>query len=90
MPIADVDESGLEGKFKSGLMGFVDTLPLFKDILPGKESYTVSNLHKELTQKDFAAHDAEEDVAALFWFFFAESCLILELLASLWQSNQQP
>ena len=63
--VSAVAECGLGEKLQSACHGFVDTLPLTKNVLKNKSSYTVSSLHKELTGNDFVAHDAQADVKAL-------------------------
>lgn len=54
---------------KSGLMtaveGFVDTLPLFKELLPNRTTYNLESLVSETVNFPFDAHSAFEDAKAL-------------------------
>ena len=45
--------------------GFADTLPAFKEAFPGRKSYRQQLLVSDLVQRDYMAHNAEEDVAVL-------------------------
>ena len=47
------------------IVGFVDTLPLFRSEYPDEESYSQSNLFKRFINESYLAHDALEDVRAL-------------------------
>lgn len=53
----------------SGLMtaveGFVDTLPLFKELLPNRTTYKLQSLVSETVNFPFEAHSALEDAKAL-------------------------
>lgn len=51
--------------FVKNVLGFLDTLKLFRSTHPGQKSYSQQSLVKNLTGKDYAAHDALEDVTAL-------------------------
>ena len=46
------------------IIGFVDTLPLFKDLLPGKKSYSQSSLVHD-AGFSYKAHNALDDSVAL-------------------------
>ena len=46
-------------------VGFVDTLILFKEILPQREKYSQESLVSDLLGISYSAHDSLEDVRAL-------------------------
>jgi DNA polymerase III epsilon subunit-like protein len=54
-------ECGLE----STLGGFVDSLHVFREVLPGRPSYKLEALVKDTMEVTFNAHSALEDVRAL-------------------------
>ncbi|KAA0724784.1 hypothetical protein E1301_Tti021909 [Triplophysa tibetana] len=62
-----LDEFSLRSDFQRGVSGFVDTLPLARQLLKdrGLKSFTQENLVKNLLGVSYAAHDALEDVRAL-------------------------
>ena len=45
--------------------GFVDSLDVLKENLPGRTSYTQENIYKDVVGKSYAAHEALADVKAL-------------------------
>lgn len=53
----------------SGVHGFVDTLPLFKEIVPNQVSYSESNLHEQVFGEQYTANDFLEDVVSLHRLF---------------------
>ncbi|KAK3096555.1 hypothetical protein FSP39_001279 [Pinctada imbricata] len=55
--ISDVDSNFI--------VGFVDTLSLLREKLPGRSSYKQEELAKDLLQQQYSAHDAPSDAAAL-------------------------
>lgn len=50
---------------QSIVVGFVDTLPLFKSLLPGKRCYKQDYLVKDCMNVSYDAHNGLEDVKAL-------------------------
>lgn len=62
-----LDEFGLRAEFESLVSGYVDTLPLSREVLKdyGLESFRQENLVRELLGTSYKAHDALEDVRAL-------------------------
>lgn len=62
-----LDEFGLRAEFESLVSGYVDTLPLSREVLKdyGLESFRQENLVRELLGVSYKAHDALEDVRAL-------------------------
>lgn len=46
------------------IIGFVDSLPLFKDLLPGKKSYSQSSLVHD-AGLSYKAHNVLDDAVAL-------------------------
>ncbi|OWF48116.1 hypothetical protein KP79_PYT01251 [Mizuhopecten yessoensis] len=55
----------LQSGLKDVISGFVDTLPLFKDVLPGQVTYKLESLLHSVLQTQYNAHCALEDVLAL-------------------------
>ncbi|KAK3108332.1 hypothetical protein FSP39_005757 [Pinctada imbricata] len=55
--ISDVDSNFI--------VGFVDTLSLLREKIPGRSSYKQEELAKDLLQQQYSAHDAPSDAAAL-------------------------
>lgn len=55
----------LMSSFQSCVVGFVDTLVLFKTILPQREKYSLESLVADLLGTCYRAHDFLEDVRAL-------------------------
>lgn len=62
-----LDELGLRAEFESSVSGYVDTLPLCRELLRERrlQSFRQDNLVRELLGLDYRAHDALEDVRAL-------------------------
>lgn len=60
-----LDNCNLLSRFESNILGFVDTLKLFKNVYPGLHSYSQSKLCLTLLDFTYGAHNAEEDVTAL-------------------------
>ncbi|XP_030630780.1 three prime repair exonuclease 4 [Chanos chanos] len=62
-----LDEFHLRDEFQSVVGGFVDTLPLARQLLKdnGLKSFSQENLVKEALGTSYAAHNALEDVKAL-------------------------
>ena len=52
-------------KFMACVMGLLDSLTLFKKVLPGQGSYKQEDLVRNVLHTSYAAHDALEDVLAL-------------------------
>ncbi|XP_068696137.1 uncharacterized protein [Montipora foliosa] len=55
----------LLSSFQSCVVGFVDTLILFKTVLPHREKYSQPSLVSDLFGVSYSAHDSLEDVRAL-------------------------
>jgi DNA polymerase III alpha subunit (gram-positive type) len=49
----------------SHICGFADSLKLSKDIYPGRQSYKLGSIVRDVLKIDFDAHNAEADVEAL-------------------------
>lgn len=47
------------------VIGIVDTLPLYREVCPGLNSYKQEILVNEILHEQYAAHNAEEDVRSL-------------------------
>ncbi|XP_063446744.1 uncharacterized protein LOC134726274 [Mytilus trossulus] len=60
-----LQKCNLLDKFKSTVIGFIDTLPLFKLSHSGLNSYSQTNLFETFMSKSYEAHRADEDVDAL-------------------------
>ncbi|XP_054476680.1 protein PML-like [Anoplopoma fimbria] len=62
-----LDELDLRVEFESAVSGYIDTLPLSRELLKdsGIQSFRQTNLVAELLGVDYKAHDALEDVRAL-------------------------
>ena len=58
-------ENGLISEFKATRIGFVDTLPLIRAELPGRKSYKLELIYKDLINGTYACHNAAEDTKAL-------------------------
>ena len=52
-------------EFKTAVIGFVDTLPVFKQLLPGRKSYKQEELVRDCLTKSYDAHNGLEDVKSL-------------------------
>ena len=55
----------LENLFCSCTEGFVDTLPLLRNLFPEKPSHSQEELCKDIVSKTYVAHNSMEDVIAL-------------------------
>ena len=55
----------LEAEFTNACSGGIDSLPIFKDIHPGMESYKQQYLFETLLNKKYWAHNALDDVLSL-------------------------
>ena len=51
--------------FQSVVMGFLGTLPLFKKLLPRRQSYKQESLVKDCLNKSYDVHKSLEDVKSL-------------------------
>ncbi|XP_044048664.1 three prime repair exonuclease 4 [Siniperca chuatsi] len=62
-----LDELDLRAEFESSVSGYVDTLPLAREMLKDRrlQSFRQENLVRELLGVNYKAHDALEDVRAL-------------------------
>ena len=63
--ICSLQKCDLLNSFQSCVVGFVDTLILFKAILPQREKYSQESLVSDLLGISYSAHDLLEDVRAL-------------------------
>ena len=63
--IYSLQKCDLLSSFQSCVVGFVDTLILFKAILPQREKYSKESLVSDLFGISYSAHDSLEDVRAL-------------------------
>ncbi len=68
-----LDEFSLRSDFQKEVSGFVDTLPLARQLLKesGLQSFKQENLVKTLLGVSYAAHNALEDVQALQKLYWA-------------------
>ena len=57
--------TGLLHRFKSCVQGFMDTLPLCRNQLPGYDRHSLKFIYAGLLHEDFPAHDAKNDCIAL-------------------------
>ena len=55
----------LEDLFCSCIQGFVDTLPLFRNLFSEKHSHSQEKLYEDIVCKTYVAHNSVEDVIAL-------------------------
>lgn len=55
----------LKSKFDEVIVGFGDTLPLFKELYPERSTYTQESLVAEFVGSSYEAHNALEDCKAL-------------------------
>ena len=53
------------GNLEDHISGFVDSLHVFKDVLPGRTTYRLESLVSESMAKSYDAHSATEDVKIL-------------------------
>jgi DNA polymerase III alpha subunit (gram-positive type) len=67
-------ECGLEAEFQKSVIGFVDTLPLLKEVFPGRTSYKLDLFASVFPDQPFEAHDARADVTALHSVFRPNKC----------------
>jgi hypothetical protein len=51
--------------FKRKVIGFIDTLPLFKVNLPGRKSYKQTSLVADILGETYEAHEAMDDTRLL-------------------------
>ena len=63
--LSELKRASLDDQFQDICAGFVDTLPLLRQVLPGKKSYALESLYQEQLQRGFSAHNAMADVQAL-------------------------
>lgn len=68
-----LDEFDLKAAFKAGILGFLDSLPLTRQLLKdhGVHSFKLENLVKTVLGVSYAAHDALGDVQALQKLYWA-------------------
>ncbi|XP_068696144.1 DNA polymerase III PolC-type-like [Montipora foliosa] len=63
--IYSLQKCDLLSSFQSCVVGFVDTIILFKTVLPQREKYSLPSLVSDLLNVSYSAHDSLEDVRAL-------------------------
>lgn len=63
--IFSLQKCDLLNSFQSYVVGFVDTLILFKSVMQQREKYSQENLVSDLLGISYSAHDSLEDVRAL-------------------------
>lgn len=68
-----LEEFDLKADFQAGIMGFLDSLPLARQLLRdrGVDSFKQENLVKNVLGVSYAAHDALDDVQALQKLYWA-------------------
>ena len=57
--------TGIYDNFSEVCKGFVDSLALFRKLLPGRKSYKQEELVREILNSSYGAHDAVEDASML-------------------------
>ena len=63
--IFSLQKCDLLNSFQSCVVGFVDTLMLFKSIMPHRNKYSQESLVSDLLGISYSAHDSLDDVGAL-------------------------
>ncbi|XP_072035542.1 uncharacterized protein, partial [Amphiura filiformis] len=63
--VSEAERCHLTQDLQTVVGGFMDTLPSFRQFLTGRESYSQTNLYRDIVKKEYEAHDAAEDVIAL-------------------------
>lgn len=63
-------ENGRQQDFKQKVHGFLDTLPLSKEIYPGLPGYSLEALVNQFLGQHFDAHNAVEDAKVLQRLFY--------------------
>ena len=58
-------KNNLSEDFKEVVLGFSDTLPAFRELLPDQNSHSQENLVKDLLGGNYEAHNALADVQML-------------------------
>ncbi|CAC5417983.1 unnamed protein product [Mytilus coruscus] len=64
-----LNNCSIMNEFSCSIVGFLDTLQLFKSLLPGLTSYSQSNLYNTVLNETYDGHDSMEDVVALSRLF---------------------
>ncbi|XP_063418982.1 protein PML-like [Mytilus trossulus] len=64
-----LNNCSIMNEFSCSILGFLDTLQLFKSLLPGLTSYAQSNLYNTVLNETYDGHDSMEDVVALSRLF---------------------
>ena len=64
----------LEDLFGSCIAGFVDTLPLFRNLFPEKDSHSQEKLYVEIVCKTYVAYNLMEDVTSLSTILEKNEC----------------
>ena len=55
----------MEDLFYSCIEGFLNTLPLFRNLFPEKHSHSHEKLYEDIVSKTYVAHNSMEDTIAL-------------------------
>lgn len=63
--IRALSAANLLSELQTVVIGFIDTLPMFKQLLPGQKSYKQEELVKDCLNKSYDAHNGLEDVKSL-------------------------
>lgn len=63
--VSEVTSVNLITSFKRKVIGFIDTLPLFKANLPGRKSYKQTSLVTDILGETYEAHEALDDTRLL-------------------------
>ncbi|XP_063402102.1 protein PML-like [Mytilus trossulus] len=64
-----LNNCSIMNEFSCSILGFLDTLQLFKSLLPGLTSYAQSNFYNTVLNETYDGHDSMEDVVALSRLF---------------------
>ena len=64
--VQEAEKNGVMDDLAQTVSGFADTLPAFRELLPGRESYSQENLVQDLLCKSYDAHNALSDVQTLY------------------------
>lgn len=63
--VSEITSVTLMTNFKRKVIGFIDTLPLFKVNLPGRKSYKQTSLVTDILGETYEAHEAMDDTRLL-------------------------
>lgn len=60
-----VEKAGLNDQFWEKVVGIMDSLNVFKDVLTDRKSYKLQDLVRDVLQRDYEAHNAVSDTVVL-------------------------